>query len=107
MLIATFAAPDDRRIVVKDWPHPLGGRVVHCPGCGVAIGDETGRSKVGAIYCSDACRKATRAKAKREAYRPAANQPKTCACCGAEFKPARSDARFCSVRCRVAAHRAM
>jgi hypothetical protein len=29
-----------------------------------------------------------------------------CAHCGQEFTPSRSDARFCSGRCRVAAHRA-
>lgn len=29
-----------------------------------------------------------------------------CAKCGQEFTPRRSDARFCSSRCRVAAHRA-
>ena len=28
-----------------------------------------------------------------------------CANCGDEFTPARSDARYCSTRCRVAAHR--
>jgi hypothetical protein len=35
-------------------------------------------------------------------------RPKTFACayCGAEFTPRRNSARFCSVRCRVAAHRA-
>lgn len=30
-----------------------------------------------------------------------------CERCGAEFTPARRDARFCSGRCRVAAHRAL
>jgi hypothetical protein len=32
--------------------------------------------------------------------------PFACAHCGEPFTPARSDARYCSGRCRVAAHRA-
>jgi hypothetical protein len=28
-----------------------------------------------------------------------------CECCGQEFKAVRNDAKFCSVKCRVAAHR--
>jgi hypothetical protein len=32
-------------------------------------------------------------------------QPKTCDHCGTEFTPTRTDARFCSGRCRIAAHR--
>jgi len=33
------------------------------------------------------------------------HEPRACEHCGEEFTPKRSDARFCSVRCRVAAHR--
>jgi hypothetical protein len=33
-------------------------------------------------------------------------ESRTCAQCGETFAPKRSDARFCSTRCRVAAHRA-
>ncbi len=37
---------------------------------------------------------------------PAVRPATSCDHCGTEFEPARSDARFCSGRCRVAAHRA-
>lgn len=33
-------------------------------------------------------------------------EPRACQRCGETFTPTRSDARFCSARCRVAAHRA-
>lgn len=33
------------------------------------------------------------------------HQPRACEHCGSLFTPTRSDARFCSGRCRVAAHR--
>jgi hypothetical protein len=34
------------------------------------------------------------------------SEPTACAHCGEQFTPKRSDARYCSARCRVAAHRA-
>lgn len=37
---------------------------------------------------------------------PALNPVPTCRHCGCEFQPKRSDAKFCSARCRVAANRA-
>ena len=54
------------------------------------------------VRCYDK-RDAERRRAKRR--RPPPNQ-RACAQCGETFSPARSDARFCSTRCRVAAHRA-
>ena len=35
------------------------------------------------------------------------DEARCCARCGSEFTPKRSDARFCSGRCRVAAHRSV
>lgn len=35
------------------------------------------------------------------------DKARCCAWCGSEFTPKRSDARFCSGRCRVAAHRSV
>jgi hypothetical protein len=39
------------------------------------------------------------------AQKESASPAKVCEHCGNEFLPARRDARFCSGRCRVAAHR--
>ncbi|PBC57039.1 hypothetical protein CJ177_15815 [Rhodococcus sp. ACPA1] len=49
------------------------------------------------------CRDCETAAAARAARRP---PTVACAHCSGEFTPARSDARYCSTRCRVAAHRA-
>lgn len=59
-----------------------------------------------AFVCSDRCARDLanqQARDRREAA--GANSMKWCAHCGEMFGPARSDARFCGVRCRVAAHR--
>jgi hypothetical protein len=58
-------------------------------------------------YCSRRCNHRRPRLPRRESR---AKDPDTrtraCARCGATFTPARSDARYCSARCRVAAHRA-
>jgi hypothetical protein len=65
-------------------------------------------------YCSDKCVAAAhracmagvvKAKAKAKA-RAAARANRKCATCGKPIKAQRSTMKFCSVRCRVAAHRA-
>jgi hypothetical protein len=51
------------------------------------------------FYCSVGC--------KAEVRRPESREPKKpikCAECGERFTPQRSTARYCSARCRVAAH---
>ncbi len=53
----------------------------------------------GARFCSQDCYDADLAERRR---RPPSTH--VCACCGDSFE-ARADARFCSTRCRVAAHR--
>jgi hypothetical protein len=60
-------------------------------------------------YCSTKCRKAERQY--RSERRPRKSRAKRvegrdCAHCGKFFVPRRSDSRTCSVKCRVAAHRA-
>lgn len=50
--------------------------------------------------CHTCYQRAWRANRRREP------EPIACASCGESFKPARSDARFCSDRCRQRAHRA-
>lgn len=55
------------------------------------------------LYCSDACREEARRQRRR---RQRSQHRLTCTVCGDEFSATRTDARTCSVRCRVRAHRA-
>ena len=56
------------------------------------------------FYCSVACKTAARRQERARVREP--KKPIKCAECGERFTPKRSTARFCSARCRVAAHRA-
>jgi hypothetical protein len=84
-------------------PNPLMARLFPdslCRVCGGAIMD--GRRK---RYCCDACghegaNRMRAAKAKRPVPTPTA-----CERCGETFQPKRAGAKYCSIRCRVAAHR--
>jgi endogenous inhibitor of DNA gyrase (YacG/DUF329 family) len=95
-------------------PRPNGG-VRDCAICGRAF--VTGSERGHPIYCSDACHKTATQPARpdrgpphnnatRAAERAAKRMDRTCAHCGSAFTPKRSTGRFCSLRCRVAAHRA-
>jgi hypothetical protein len=99
--------------------HPMPLR--KCPGC-----KQRKPMRWSVLYCTDcrterakeANRRAQRKRRQRETYqrREAAGLVKrsksfytlqaTCAHCGQPFTPERSSARYCSARCRVAAHRA-
>jgi hypothetical protein len=56
------------------------------------------------LYCSPECK--TEARRQRRADEREPKRPIKCAECGERFTPIRSTARFCSTRCRMAAHRA-
>jgi hypothetical protein len=57
--------------------------------------------------CTDACAKKRRDATRTRKPRPhVAHELRPCAQCGERFLPHRADALFCSLRCRVAAHRA-
>jgi hypothetical protein len=57
--------------------------------------------------CTDRCAKIRRDSTRtRGEAKPVEREPKACERCGERFIPPRSDARFCTVRCRVAHHRA-
>jgi len=64
------------------------------------------------LYCSDQCMRAVRSAAMapvvkaKSAARAKARAGRKCATCGKAIKARRSTMRFCSVRCRVAKHRA-
>jgi hypothetical protein len=55
------------------------------------------------LFCSRECAREVRNERRRAAN---ALLSRACGHCGETFRPARVDARFCSTRCRVAAHRA-
>jgi len=58
-------------------------------------------------FCSNTC-KADHINQRRAASRPSRAKVKPaidCGHCGESFTPARKDARFCSSKCRIAAHR--
>jgi hypothetical protein len=64
-------------------------------------------ARSGIQTCSNQCNKVRRDKTRiRGDRKPADHTPKPCQHCGERFVPTRSDARYCSTRCRVAAHRA-
>ena len=58
-----------------------------------------------ANYCSDACKKLV-CRDRYFSHTKAKNLTVDCEHCGEPFVQKRSDSRFCSSRCRVAAHRA-
>jgi hypothetical protein len=82
-----------------------------CRRCGRAFYRERGPDCGEYIYCSDKCVAAVRSIAAapvvkaRSARRAAARANRKCKTCGKPIKAQRSTMRFCSVRCRVAAHR--
>jgi hypothetical protein len=59
------------------------------------------------VACSSACAARRRQATHRQSTRPRRriHAPRPCAECGQTFTPQRTDARQCSVRCRVAAYR--
>jgi predicted nucleic acid-binding Zn ribbon protein len=119
-LDAMQRARDGRFIGPLEYPRaPIQGlhvKLRDCVVCGHAFvtGDSMGRP----LYCSDACQKiatkkpraprdsAPRDNATRAAERAARRANRECEHCGQPFTPRRSSGRFCSMRCRVAHHRA-
>lgn len=112
-------ATDDLRVLRGGQWHPVhsfhlrlpmnrsGQRM--CEVCGEPFVERTSPGKP--IYvCSRLCRRkrhnAVSAAAERAKYQPKTPAPVACALCGTLHTPKRSDALYCSVRCRVAAHRA-
>jgi hypothetical protein len=94
-------------------PHPY--RKLMCRHCGRIFysADKGPRQNSGVmLYCSDKCVAAVHAAAMapivkaRAKARAAARANRKCATCGEPIKAQRSTMQFCSVRCRVAAHRA-
>jgi hypothetical protein len=87
-------------------------RVGTCQRCGEAFAVDfyllsSGQNVAKVRYCSNECLVAVSVARRREGgARRVPPHVKTCDRCAAEFTAKRSDARFCSPRCRTAAHRA-
>lgn len=96
---------DDYWVKVAGWERlrPLGWfDISTCGGCGTAVIWDLKRSRWSYEPhppCSEKCRSRMRRGPRQDLTR-------ACEHCGEMFTPTRSDARFCSTRCRVAAHRA-
>jgi hypothetical protein len=61
-----------------------------------------------AVTCTEACAAARRMATHVPGKQPrphVEHEPRPCGRCGEPFTPTRADARYCSVRCRVAHHR--
>ena len=85
-------------------------RAKNCRHCGTLFYSHGHVNQVG-VCCSDRCLKAVRAKMskasaeKRSEARAATRADLICQTCKEPLEAKRSTAKFCSVRCRVAAHR--
>lgn len=94
--------PDPIKMPRPKWGTPI----VECRHCG--RGFYVGQRCFGTSYCSDKCKRAANAvgyvKARSES-RAAERKDLCCERCSKKLTAQRSTARFCSVRCRVAAHR--
>jgi hypothetical protein len=86
----------------------------YCRHCGQAFynADKGSRRNGGVpLYCSDKCTAEIRRESMapivkaRSKARAAARAGRKCETCGKAIKAQRSTMRFCSIRCRVAAHR--
>jgi hypothetical protein len=76
-----------------------------CQVCGQPYLGHNLDEEIAPFYCSVTCR--TEAKRLRRVAARVPKKPIRCAECSERFMPQRSTARFCSTRCRVAAHRAV
>jgi hypothetical protein len=96
-----FTPPDPITMPRPKWRTPIECR--HCK-----RGFYIAQRCFGTSYCSDKCRRSANAvgyvKARSEA-REVDRAKLCCGTCGKKLTAQRSTARFCSTRCRVAAHR--
>lgn len=73
----------------------------HCEQCGREVGFARPRKRRPVVLCSPSCSSGYSQRGKRKVR----HQPKPCAHCGEEFTPKRTDARYCSDKCRVYSNR--
>ncbi len=107
------------------WPHRFGGGVGHicakcasevyfshkrwrdpvpCSNCAYPVKTDTSREPTQSVTCGPECQRLAynaRARQRREWRRTAL----TCETCGDQFRPKRTDARYCSSACRQKAYR--
>lgn len=82
--------------------------VTPCPSCNDLSIFGYPDSAIGKFYCSKECRTKHHGRKqaeRRKAERASNRTPRPCGNCGDQFQPKRSDAKFCSTKCRVSAKR--
>jgi hypothetical protein len=75
-----------------------------CEGCGRPVHNEKTFRVRFLTFCCERCRRRAQASHARE-QRCSARSTRTCGMCGETFEPARTDAKFCSPRCKQKAYR--
>lgn len=118
--VPAWAIGDDRNPLPEPWEalcreagrtlrpkYNTWGGAIPCVVCGTPFYGSTVAVKACSARCAKARKDAVRTRGEnRPAARvPVVHQPRACDHCREAFAPARGDARFCSGRCRVAAHR--
>ncbi len=94
---------------VSDYRWVDGRAVSKCAHCGAEIVRTYGKNRH--RFCSNTCADGNAAYLKADRreydyYTPVVRDPIPCAVCATPFVPTRSDAKTCSVKCRVKRHRA-
>jgi hypothetical protein len=84
--------------------YPTGFAIKRCRVCSERF-FALGNTSTCTEECAAVRRAATRTRGARVPRKPVDHAPQKCQQCGETFTPNRSDARFCSARCRVAKHR--
>jgi endogenous inhibitor of DNA gyrase (YacG/DUF329 family) len=101
---STWPADEFSGPITHEWVTYSG----NCVACGRPV-HQTDWRRVRHHYCSDRCRNAHspgyQAGLARQARAEARGPSRPCSECGEHFEPRRSDARFCSPRCKQKAYR--
>jgi hypothetical protein len=82
----------------------LGARVLTCAECGAEYAIPAGRDQ--RVQRCRRCDRKHLSQKQRQRRQSSRQRSQSCARCGEAFTPQRATARYCSTRCRVAAHRA-
>jgi hypothetical protein len=104
------ANPNKRQYPWPNRPHTVscvhGGQPKTCLVCGKEF--MATQIKHQPAVCTEKCYRERRRQTHKQSKQPrphVSHDLRRCAQCGEPFRPLRSDARFCSLRCRVAHHR--
>ena len=97
--VADMLGVDFSWLATRQWRPPK-----PCEKCGRPVICDMRRKLSKYVVCSDGCRRAVYGAVAR-ARRRSLVEPRSCALCGAAFRPKRSHARYCSAACKQKAFR--